>query len=290
VAERALPNADSVDARVDFRSVVCGIDASPQSAVAVRQTIALAAEGARLAGVAAWDPGLAIHAGTQAAEVLASLREEAAGALAGTHAAFPDLEPLLVRGAPVAVLLATIANHEADLVSVGSHGGSRAAGVLFGSVATAMAHHAPCSVLVAREAEAGRFPDVIVHANDGSPESLDAALVAGRIAARHDASVVTVHVADTPGEGGGVAEGSVRLIEATGREPLMRVVHGSPHRSIVQVANDASASLIVMGSRGRTGLAALGSVSERVTHHASCSVLVVRRLSHPVRDADDDDR
>ena len=41
-----------------------------------------------------------------------------------------------------------------------------------------------------------------------------------------------------------------------------------------------------MGSRGRTGLAALGSVSERVTHRASCSVLIVRRPSHPRRDDD----
>jgi nucleotide-binding universal stress UspA family protein len=222
--------------------------------------------------------------------VITKLRKEAASALAGAQTAFPALNPILMRGAPVAVLLAAIANLEADLVSVGSHGTSRAAGVLFGSVATAMAHHAPCSVLVARKAQAERLPGLIVHANDGSPESLDAALVAGRIAAHHDSSVVTLHVADTPGAGAGVAEGSVRLIEATGREPLMRVEHGAPHRRIVEVANEMHASLIVMGSRGRTGLAALGSVSERVTHRASCSMLIVRRPSHPVRDAEDEDR
>jgi nucleotide-binding universal stress UspA family protein len=191
---------------------------------------------------------------------------------------------MLMRGAPVAVLLAAIANLEADLVSVGSHGTSRAAGVLFGSVATAMAHHAPCSVLVAREAPADPFPRTIVHANDGSPESLDAALVAGRIAVRHDATLVTLHVADSASTGEGVAEGSVRLIESTGQRPVLRVAHGSPHRRIVEAANQTGASLIVMGSRGRTGLAALGSVSERVTHNASCSVLVVRRPSHPAGD------
>ena len=164
-------------------------------------------------------------------------------------------------------------------MAVGSHGTSRAAGIVFGSVATAMAHHAPCSVLIARAAE--QFPGLIIHANDGSPEAQDAALAAGRIAARHDSPVVTLHVADAPGSGAGVAEGSVRLIEQTGREPVMRVEHGSPHRRIVEVANETRASLIVMGSRGRTGLAALGSVSERVTHNASCSVLIVRRPSHP---------
>jgi nucleotide-binding universal stress UspA family protein len=284
VAAHGLPTADSVDSNVDFQSIVCGIDASPQSVEAVRQAIVLAADGARCVGVAAWDPGLAIHTGVHAADAMADLREEAASALAGAQTAFPALNPILMRGAPVAVLLAAITNLQADLVSVGSHGLSRAAGVIFGSVATAMAHHAPCSVLVARTAQAERFPGLIVHANDGSPESLDAALVAGSMAARHDSSVITLHVADTPEGGTGVAEGSVRLIEATGREPLIRVEHGSPHRRIVEVANETHASLIVMGSRGRTGLAALGSVSERVTHSAGCTVLIVRRPSHPVRE------
>jgi nucleotide-binding universal stress UspA family protein len=60
----------------------------------------------------------------------------------------------------------------------------------------------------------------------------------------------------------------------------MRVERGSPHRRLVEFANEAGAGVIVMGSRGRTGLAALGSVSERVTHHASCSVLIVRSGRH----------
>jgi nucleotide-binding universal stress UspA family protein len=273
-----------MDAPGDIRSIACGIDGSPQGVEAARQAMAVGADEARCWGVAAWDPGLALYAGVNADEVLAELRSDAAAALADAGAAVPGMTPILMKGAPVAVLLAAIANLEADLVSVGSHGNSRAAGVVFGSVATAMAHHAPCSVLVAREPPAEPFPRTIVHANDGSPESLDAARVAGRIAARHGSTLVTVHVAESGSDGGGVAEGSVRLIEATGQEPVLRVEHGSPHRRIVEVATETRAALIVMGSRGRTGLAALGSVSERVTHHAACSVLVVRRPSHPVSD------
>lgn len=41
------------------------------------------------------------------------------------------------------------------------------------------------------------FPALILHANDGSPESLDAARVAGRLAARHGCTMVTLHVAET---------------------------------------------------------------------------------------------
>jgi len=47
---------------------------------------------------------------------------------------------------------------------------------------------------------------------------------------------------------------------------------------IVEMARQENASLIVMGSHGRTGLKRLlmGSVTERVIAHAPCPVLVVR--------------
>jgi nucleotide-binding universal stress UspA family protein len=59
---------------------------------------------------------------------------------------------------------------------------------------------------------------------------------------------------------------------------------GSPHREIVARANELEAGLVVMGSRGQTGLKALGSVSERVAHRSPCSVLIVRRALYPSRD------
>jgi nucleotide-binding universal stress UspA family protein len=42
------------------------------------------------------------------------------------------------------------------------------------------------------------------------------------------------------------------------------------------IVESETADLIVVGSRGLRGLKALGSVSERIAHQASCSVLVVR--------------
>ncbi|HWH14955.1 MAG TPA: universal stress protein, partial [Miltoncostaeaceae bacterium] len=45
--------------------------------------------------------------------------------------------------------------------------------------------------------------------------------------------------------------------------------------ALVEVA--ATADLLVVGARGVTGIASLGSVSERVAHRAESSVLVVRR-------------
>ena len=72
-----------------------------------------------------------------------------------------------------------------------------------------------------------------------------------------------------------------RLVEAVdgrfGREPVCHVVHGAPAGSILRVAEDAGADLVIVGagSHGR-----LGSAAGRVLRDAEAPVLVVRR---PVR-------
>lgn len=271
------------DGVLNFETVVCGVDYSPQSTEATRQAAVLAADGARLFAVSAWDPGLAVHSGADASTMLDALRDESFAALREAKKTVPAIEQLPMKGAPVACLLAAVSNLSADLVCVGAHGRSRAAGILFGSVASAMAHHAPCSVLVARASE-GRLPDRILHAGDGSAESQEAARVAGRIASRHGGSVTTLHVSDDGADPDGLAEEAVELMDATGVEPVRLVAQGSPHRKIVETANSIRASLVVVGSRGLTGVKALGSVSERSAHHAPCSVLIVRRSAHPQDD------
>ena len=66
-----------------------------------------------------------------------------------------EIEPLhdselhLREGPPIRRLLEELRSERATLVAVGSHGHSRAAGIVLGSVATAMLHEAPCSVLIA---------------------------------------------------------------------------------------------------------------------------------------------
>jgi nucleotide-binding universal stress UspA family protein len=53
---------------------------------------------------------------------------------------------------------------------------------------------------------------------------------------------------------------------------------GNPGRNICELAASWNADLILVGSRGLKGLKEmfLGSVSNYVTHHAPCSVLIVR--------------
>jgi universal stress protein A len=57
------------------------------------------------------------------------------------------------------------------------------------------------------------------------------------------------------------------------------ITRGRPWDKIVEVAAEEKADLIVMGTHGVGGLshALMGSVAEKVLHHAPCPVLVVRQ-------------
>lgn len=66
--------------------------------------------------------------------------------------------------------------------------------------------------------------------------------------------------------------------KAAGVETEYTQLTGNPGRTICELAKNWSADLILVGSRGLRGLKEmfLGSVSNYVTHHAPCSVLIVR--------------
>lgn len=61
-------------------------------------------------------------------------------------------------------------------------------------------------------------------------------------------------------------------------EEITRI--GVPFLEIIKVAKEKDVDLIVMGTHGRTGLShvLIGSVAEKVVHHAHCPVLTIK---HP---------
>ena len=67
-------------------------------------------------------------------------------------------------------------------------------------------------------------------------------------------------------------------IAAQGVEVMSHARQGEPAHVIVQVAEEQNADLIVVGARGLTGLKRflLGSVSSKLSHHAPCSLMIVR--------------
>jgi nucleotide-binding universal stress UspA family protein len=63
-----------------------------------------------------------------------------------------------------------------------------------------------------------------------------------------------------------------------GIEVQTHAVEGDPADAILNVAEEVKADLIVVGNKGMTGTRRflLGSVPNNVSHHAPCSVIIVR--------------
>ncbi|MGH9123006.1 MAG: universal stress protein [Acidimicrobiales bacterium] len=71
-----------------------------------------------------------------------------------------------------------------------------------------------------------------------------------------------------------------RVVAKAGREGVTVESHnvdGDPADVLVTVARDVNADLIVIGNKGMSGVRrfVLGSVPNKVSHHAPCSLLVV---------------
>ena len=70
----------------------------------------------------------------------------------------------------------------------------------------------------------------------------------------------------------GIRDGGV-VVEVHARE-------GDPADAILDVAEEQGADLIVVGNKGMTGAKRflLGSVPNKVSHHAPCSVMIIRTV------------
>jgi universal stress protein A len=257
-------NAQASEAQL-FDRILCGVDGTPASLVAVRQALHLHAERGSVLLLAVANLAQAAHAGMAAPHAAELLEHEAEAALSEAQAIAPLASSKLLDGDPVAVMLGQAEAERATLIAVGSHGRRRAAGLLLGTVAARMLRDATCSVLIARPArEAEAWPRTIVAGVDGSLESAAAFTVARSLAARFSGSVRAV--VSTKDQ---LDREAARAIAPELEEHEARAVQ-------VLVAASEPTDLIVLGSRGLHGLKALGSVSERVAHQARSSVLVVR--------------
>ena len=117
-----------------------------------------------------------------------------------------------------------------------------------GSVATYMLHEAPCSVLIARPCgDPDQFPRSIVAGFDGSACSMEALAVARRLAEETNADLRVVAAAG--GE-------KLRLDPIREHAPDAALDHRPPFEALV--AESEAADLLVLGSRGLHGLAAVG--------------------------------
>lgn len=135
---------------------------------------------------------------------------------------------------------------------------------------------------------------------DGSEYSLKALDLAVDLAKKYQSQLVLVHVmirqiyAINPPEAGILAGTAiVRELEAEGKAILAkgeetvkaqglpvqtRLRQGAPAEELLRTAADEKVDLMVLGSRGLSQVKAflLGSVSDKVSHHAKCPTLIVR--------------
>jgi universal stress protein E len=195
----------------------------------------------------------------------------------------------VVAGDPAEALVEEATDHAVDAICVGPDTGLLGGRVRIGRVAAHVLRHAPCSVLVGREA-GSTFPVNILCGVDGSASSIETAGLAARIAVASGAelrlqNVVPVFEGDErewtldddepdPTE----IESAAQVARAAGARPIRERALGRPEYAILEAAGRERSDLVVVGSRGLSGVARvlLGSVSEYVATHAHCSVLVVR--------------
>jgi nucleotide-binding universal stress UspA family protein len=75
-----------------------------------------------------------------------------------------------------------------------------------------------------------------------------------------------------------VLEAAAATAKSEGLEVQTHAVAADPAEAIISVAEETSADLIVVGNKGMSGARRflLGSVPNKVSHHAPCSVIIVR--------------
>jgi nucleotide-binding universal stress UspA family protein len=76
----------------------------------------------------------------------------------------------------------------------------------------------------------------------------------------------------------GLLAEAAREVEAAGVKVTTFAREGEPADAILDVAEEIDADLIVVGNKGMTGAKRflLGSVPNKISHHAPCSVLIIR--------------
>jgi len=218
------------------------------------------------------------------------------------------VDRFLVDGRPASAIVDEAEAFGAELVVVGSRGHGPIQSMVLGSVSAEVVDHAPCPVLVVRDAP---FTSVLV-AEDGSPSARAAADLAaswpilrglpitvlsvaetllpmptGMTPGLYDEVIASYHesVDDARRQADAQSVVTAERLGAAGADARPAMREGDAAHEIVEFARIHETGVIVVGTRGHTGLArlVLGSVARNVLLHAPCSVLVVRQTVRPPR-------
>jgi len=197
-----------------------------------------------------------------------------------------DYDIVVDDGHAVEVIQARVNSHRPDLIVLGSHGHSRVARLLMGSVAENVVREADCPTLIVKGPELAverkQLRHVVCPVNL-TETAAECAWVSSAVALAVGATIdviQSVEQADKSKE-----ETHLRLCEWVPDgvrkqcqvSPL--VLKGDAAEQIILFAREHQADLIVLGAEHRRFLefTVLGRTTERVMWHSPCSVLVVPR-------------
>ena len=193
-----------------------------------------------------------------------------------------------------------------DLVVMGTHGRKGLDRLMLGNVANKIVRHAPCPVMTVREEvpwtdeeEDVTYQDVLAP-TDFSDHSKDALRAAKTFASAYQARLHLLFVAeqrtvptfsDTGIPGVGVVEMDPEIVKNAERaleqldknvggpevESAYHVREGNVSRDVIDFSETRGVDLIVMATRGLTGVSRflLGSNTERIVRVAPCPVLTI---------------
>ncbi len=213
---------------------------------------------------------------------------------------FATLRTAMVKGHVADSILNSAEKDRPDLIAVGSRGMNDLPGYLLGSISRTVLTHGPCSVLTVKTPTPPDVPFTVLLALDGSKPSRFAATrvkewLSPEKVALQLVSVVPDSLTDLSRNV--LAKTRLKILMAPRRQHAQECLEqyrkfflkegfqvsgkrlqGNPRDQIVRSIPSCHAQLVVMGSKGLTGLErfTMGSVSEWVSAYAPSSVLVVR--------------
>lgn len=269
-----------------FKNVLLATDGSEWSAGAERIAMALCAQHAAHLNIlsAISSPGEAgwmgkpndVEAERQTNETIERLKKvaEDAGVEASGH--------IRSGSDPYEVIVEASKDLQSDIIVMGRKGRRGLARLMLGDATAKVIGYAPCSVMAVPE-DANMWSSILV-ATDGSRFS-DMAVVSATELARVSGVPLTVLSVKVPvhsdrrqAEAQPIVDRVLEFLKDKGIQARGLVEEGPADDTIVDVAKERQAGLIVLGNFGRTGIGRMlfGSKAERVINQTAMPVLIAR--------------